>query len=85
MKKHSGKGTFKYIDGDVYDGEIQDAEPHGIGKMTHKDGRVAEGIWRKGKIVYEGELANGSRREEANGYTRTGLILICMRENGKMA
>ena len=59
MKKHSGKGTINYTKGDVFKGEFQDAEPHGIGKMTYKDGRVVEGIWKNGKIVYEGGLADG--------------------------
>jgi hypothetical protein len=59
MRKHSGKGTINYNKGDVYDGEFRDAEPHGIGKMTYKDGRVVEGIWENGEIAYEGELANG--------------------------
>ena len=57
MKKViSGKGTITYDNDDVYEGEFQDAEPHGVGKMTYKDGRICEGIWKKGKIKYEGEL-----------------------------
>jgi hypothetical protein len=59
MRRHSGKGTINYDKGDVYEGEFRDNEPHGIGKMTYKDGRVSEGIWENEKIVYEGELADG--------------------------
>jgi len=44
MRKHSGKGTINYNKGDVYEGEFVDAEPHGVGKMTYKDGRVCGGI-----------------------------------------
>jgi len=58
-KKHSGKGTINYDNGDVYDGAFQGPTAHGIGKMTFKDGRICEGIWEDGKIEYEGELADG--------------------------
>ena len=57
MKKHSGKGTLNYSNGDVYKGVFEDDEPQRIGKMTYKDGRVSGGIWKNGKIVYEGQLA----------------------------
>ena len=50
MNKVSGKGTIHYDNGDVYDGAVRNNEPHGVGKMTYKDGRVCEGIWKKGKI-----------------------------------
>ena len=50
MKTISGKGTITYDSGDMYDGEIQDNKPHGVWKMTSKDGRVREGIWEDGKI-----------------------------------
>eukprot|EP00984_Skeletonema_dohrnii_P016927 scaffold7611_cov79-Skeletonema_dohrnii-CCMP3373.AAC.2 len=59
MKKATGKGTITYDNGDLYKGEFQDTEPHGVGKMTYKDGRVCEGTWKSGKIVYEGELVDG--------------------------
>ena len=56
MKNFSGKGTITDDNGDVYDGAYRNNEPHGVGKMTYKDGRVCEGIWKEGKIEYEGEL-----------------------------
>ena len=54
--ENSGKGTITYENGDVYDGAVRNNEPHGVGKMTYKDGRVfeVEGIWKKG----EGEEFN---------------------------
>ena len=59
MTKFSGQGTITYDNGDVYDGVFANSEPDGIGKMTHKDGRICEGIWENGKIKYEGGLVNG--------------------------
>ena len=47
---------IEYYGGDVYEGEIQNSKPHGVGKMTYKDGQVREGIWNDGEIVYEGQL-----------------------------
>ncbi len=66
MRKHTGKGTIKYLKGDVYEGEFRDAEPHGQGEMTYiTDGRVCEGYWKDGKLQKgtckwtEGELVDG--------------------------
>lgn len=72
MTKYSGKGTIKYDNGDVYEGEFEDSKPHGEGKMTYKDkGRVWEGNWEDGKLqkgtckwknssaVYKGDLVEG--------------------------
>mmetsp|Transcript_17749 Transcript_17749/g.35556 ORF Transcript_17749/g.35556 Transcript_17749/m.35556 type:complete len:127 (+) Transcript_17749:125-505(+) len=82
MKTVSGKGTIAYDNGDFYDGAFENSEPQGVGKMTYEDGRVCEGIWRNGKIEYEGDLVEVSRTEEAKRYVRTAT---CMRENGKAA
>eukprot|EP00985_Skeletonema_marinoi_P015923 scaffold8400_cov213-Skeletonema_marinoi.AAC.1 len=41
------------------DGTFRNSEPHEVGKMTCKDGRVCEGIWQKEMVKYEGELADG--------------------------
>ena len=54
--KLSGNGTINLDNGHVYEGQYQQAAPHGMGKMTYKDGRITEGIWKHGKLVYEGEL-----------------------------
>ena len=71
MKKYSGKGTIKYDNGDVYEGEFRDSKPHGQGKITYRDdGRICKGNWEDGKLqkgtckwekgkVYEGELVDG--------------------------
>ena len=58
MRKHSGEGTIKYDNGDVYVGEFKDAEPHGVGKMTYKNGRASNGLWEDGDIEYDDELYN---------------------------
>eukprot|EP00984_Skeletonema_dohrnii_P000426 scaffold144_cov94-Skeletonema_dohrnii-CCMP3373.AAC.9 len=65
MKKHSHSenGTITYDNGDVYEGEFESNKPHGVGKMMYKDGRVQEGIWKDGKIDYDGELKLHGRGE----------------------
>ena len=55
-------GTIVYPDGRKYEGEWSGdvrwnpavwvcERPHGIGKMTHPDGKIEEGIWRNGKFL----------------------------------
>ena len=56
IKNISGHGKIEYGKGVVYEGEFQKKKPHGVGKMTYKDGRVREGIWKDGEIEYEGQL-----------------------------
>ena len=50
-KKH-GQGTETSAYGQKYVGEIKDDKAHGQGRATHPDGRVREGIWEKGKLLY---------------------------------
>jgi len=38
-----------YSNGDVYEGDWRDGNPHGKGKMTYSNGHVYEGDWRDGK------------------------------------
>ena len=47
---------IEYFKGVVYEGEVLNKKPHGVGKVTYKDGSVCEGIWKDGNIVYEGQL-----------------------------
>ena len=54
-----GKSTTIMAIGDLYEGKFRNGKPHGLGKMTYKDGRVVNGIWKNGKIEYEGDLVNG--------------------------
>ena len=58
--------TVKFGNGDVYEGEFSSDKPHGVGKMAYNDGRVCEGIWNNGEIVYEGEL-NESGKPHGRG------------------
>ena len=47
---------IEYFKGVVYEGGVLNKKPHGVGKVTYKDGSVCEGIWKDGNIVYEGQL-----------------------------
>ncbi len=52
----------------MYDGEFENDEPHGVAKMTYKDGRVCQGFWEEGKMLAtctrdSGKMAYGTARE----------------------
>ena len=62
---NDGQGTFKYKNGDIYEGDFKDGLLHGNGKLTFKDGdiyigefknsnRDGYGIWKKEGWVTEG-------------------------------
>ena len=46
----SGLGKFEHNDGSIYEGEWQDCQQHGKGKMTYPESdSVFEGMFEKGK------------------------------------
>ncbi|MFW6368423.1 MAG: MORN repeat-containing protein [Spirochaetota bacterium] len=46
-----GYGTMYFPDGDVFEGNWKNDLPHGAGTITHTDGSVERGEWKKGKKV----------------------------------
>ena len=78
--KVSGKGTITYVNGDVYEGESKDTDPHGPGKLAYNDrygfhsrggiigSGVVEGIWKEGELDYEGDVdENGKPHGRGKG------------------
>ncbi|WP_416898066.1 MAG: peptidoglycan-binding protein [Minwuia sp.] len=54
--KRNGWGTFVQVVGNetnTYTGEWQDDERHGSGRLEYHDGRILEGMFRKGQFVGE--------------------------------
>ena len=47
----SGKGTYFYKNGDVYEGEWQLDRREGMGKMIYANGKIEEGKWMKDEFV----------------------------------
>lgn len=45
----NGKGLCKYPNGDVYEGEWKDSNPHGFGIYRFKNGDIYIGEWNEGK------------------------------------
>lgn len=43
-----GKGTFRWYDKKVYEGEFMEGKLHGKGKMYFPNGQMVEGIWHYG-------------------------------------
>ena len=41
-----GKGTFKWPDGRVYEGDYYEDKKHGFGKVKWPNGKVYEGHWK---------------------------------------
>ena len=41
----NGKGTLKYANGDVYEGDFDEGVEHGKGTLKYANGDVYEGDW----------------------------------------
>ena len=45
-----GKGTMKYVNGDIYSGRWANDKPHGPGKLVSRDKKLSyDGDWQAGK------------------------------------
>jgi hypothetical protein len=44
--KLHGKGTFRYLNGDVYNGEWNEGKKNGRGTLIWADGDVYDGEWK---------------------------------------
>lgn len=54
----NGRGTFKWPDKRVYEGEYVNDKKHGKGVFTWPDGRKYKGNWVNGKQHGKGEFYN---------------------------
>jgi hypothetical protein len=52
----NGRGTFKWPDNRVYEGEYLNDKKHGIGTFSWPDGRKYKGSWLNGKQHGRGEF-----------------------------
>ncbi len=46
-----GEMTWIFESGKKYVGEIKESEFEGLGTLTHKDGKIEKGVWKKNKLV----------------------------------
>ncbi|MEN8135346.1 MAG: hypothetical protein ABFS18_07385 [Thermodesulfobacteriota bacterium] len=51
----NGRGKGFTEEGQLYDGEWQDGEPHGQGRLFVAKGKVLEGRWQHGVLLEERE------------------------------
>lgn len=65
-----GKGTYKWEDGRVYQGEYQFDKKHGRGIYQWPNGRVFEGTWVNGKREGIGKIKEDSSSEWVEGEWR---------------
>lgn len=69
--KITGTGEVKWANGDRYEGELEDTQPHGQGTFVWANGQRYQGQWVKGVPQGSGQLtfANGNQYqgEVANG------------------
>ena len=49
MDNREGRGTLRYANGDVYEGEYKEGKKEGRGTMRYANGSVYEGEWKGGK------------------------------------
>ncbi len=59
-----GRGTQKYEDGSIYEGEWNFDAPSGEGTITWKDGRTYSGGWKNGKQQGHGVYSNKDNENE---------------------
>jgi hypothetical protein len=77
--KFSGVGTYKWLDGRMYEGHWHNGKRHGMGSFTFKDGGVYKGSYECGMKHGYGTLtvANGVGYEghwKNNEYTGVGVL-----------
>lgn len=67
--KMTGSGTYRWSDGSVYEGDLQDGRPHGHGKFTWPEGSSYDGLWQEGEMMGQGTFYNFF-----TGHTRQGAF-----------
>jgi hypothetical protein len=60
----AGKGTEKFITGDLYQGHYEDGKFHGFGEYFWKDGSFYKGEFREGKKHGYGVWRKGDSNEK---------------------
>jgi hypothetical protein len=56
-----GKGIFKFVDGDVYEGDSKNNKHHGIGIYTYPNGRKEKQEWKNGELKRVIEVLKGEK------------------------
>ncbi len=54
----NGRGTFKWPDKRIYEGEYLEDKKHGYGIFSWPDGRKYKGYWQNGKQHGKGDFYN---------------------------
>jgi radial spoke head protein 1 len=54
--KRQGKGTYSYVNGDIYDGEWENDVKQGQGTYTYACGSKKSGKWVQGVLQGDGEI-----------------------------
>mmetsp|Transcript_12225 Transcript_12225/g.36116 ORF Transcript_12225/g.36116 Transcript_12225/m.36116 type:complete len:394 (-) Transcript_12225:262-1443(-) len=83
-----GRGSYLYLDGNVYLGEWRRGKQHGRGSYTYADGDVYEGEWQDGRQqgrgiyrfmsgdVYEGEYVEDKKHGRGTYRLADGRVMI---------
>ena len=71
----NGNGKKSYENGDIYEGQSKDGEPHGVGVKTFVSGSIYKGDWKEGKRDGQGKMTwniDSKNYPVKKGYTYDG-------------
>jgi hypothetical protein len=74
----SGKGLYKYVDGNEYEGEFERDQRNGQGILRYANGDVYDGNWKDGKKNGTGKLSCANGDDYVGGELRLSNFESCI-------
>lgn len=69
-----GKGTMRYSDGSIYQGDFANGKRAGEGRMIYADGNEFQGIWKNGEPIGRGKLTRSEGDVLLGNFFGSGLL-----------
>lgn len=77
----SGRGTFKWPDKRIYEGDYLEDKRHGYGIFSWPDGRKYKGNWVQGKQHGKGDFFDPASKKWRTGYWSYGKRISWENDN----